>query len=430
MRVALVSEHASPLAVLGGADAGGQNAHVAALAAGLAARGVQVVVHTRRDDPDMPRRVRMARGVVVDHVPAGPAEPIPKDKLLPYMDEFAADLRRRWTTQRPDVAHSHFWMSGYATVKAARPLGIPVLHTFHALGVVKKREQGVRDTSPPERSELETGLLSNPYHGELDRQGAGSLGVDRILATCPDEVFELLRLGADRERVTVVPCGVDVSLFTPDGAAASRVPEARDREARAGGTGRILYVGRLVERKGIGNLITALADVPGAELVIAGGPDPARLDADTDVRRLQALAGRYQVRDRVRFLGRVDHAELPALYRSADVVACVPWYEPFGIVAVEAMACGVPVVVAAVGGLADTVIHNATGLHVPPRQPEMIAAALRRLLDDPVLRQLFGTAGRARAVRHYAMDRVVTSTLRAYAATMASSVRMAPELRA
>jgi D-inositol-3-phosphate glycosyltransferase len=425
MRVALVSEHASPLAVLGGTDAGGQNAHVAALAAGLAARGVQVVVHTRRDDPDTPRRVRMGRGVIVDHVPAGPAEPIPKDELLPYMDEFAADLRRRWTAQRPDVAHSHFWMSGYATVKAARPLGIPVLHTFHALGVVKKREQGVRDTSPPERSELEAGLLGGPgYHGP------DQLGVDRILATCPDEVFELLRLGADRERVTVVPCGVDVSLFTPDGRAASRVPGARVPETRAGEARRILYVGRLVERKGIGNLIAALADVPGAELVIAGGPDPARLDADADARRLQALADRYQVRERVRFLGRVDHAELPALYRSADVVACVPWYEPFGIVAVEAMACGVPVVAAAVGGLADTVIHNVTGLHVPPRQPEMIAAALRRLLDDPVLRQLFGAAGRARAVRHYAMDRVVTSTLRAYAATMASSVRMAPELRA
>lgn len=151
MRVALVSEHASPLAVLGGTDAGGQNAHVAALAAALAGRGAQVVVHARRDNPDMPRRVRMAGGAVVDHVPAGPAEPVGKDELLPYMDEFAADLRRRWTAQRPDVAHSHFWMSGYATVRAARPLGIPVLHTFHALGVVKKREQGVRDTSPPER---------------------------------------------------------------------------------------------------------------------------------------------------------------------------------------------------------------------------------------------------------------------------------------
>jgi glycosyltransferase involved in cell wall biosynthesis len=291
MKVALVSEHASPLAVLGGTDAGGQNAHVAALAAGLAKRGAQVVVHTRRDDPDLPRRVRMTRGVVVDHVPAGPAEPVPKDELLPYMDEFAANLRRQWAAQRPDVAHSHFWMSGYATVQAARPLGIPVLHTFHALGVVKKREQGVQDTSPPERTGIEARLLHE---------------ADRILATCPDEVFELLRLGADTGRVTVVPCGVDVGLFTPEGPVAPRTA----------GMTRILYVGRLVQRKGIGNLIAALSAVPGAELVIAGGPAPSGLDGDAETGRLRALADKYRVRDRVRFLGRVDHAELPALYLS------------------------------------------------------------------------------------------------------------------
>ncbi len=404
MKVALVSEHASPLAVLGGTDAGGQNAHVAALAAGLARHGAKVVVHTRRDDPDTPRRVSLAPGVVVDHVPAGPAEPISKDLLLPYMDEFADDLRRRWRTRRPDVVHSHFWMSGYAAVRAARPLGIPVLHTFHALGVVKKREQGVRDTSPPERAAIETALLHE---------------ADRILTTCPDEVFELMRLGADSGRVSVVPCGVDTSQFTPDGPAAPRTARRR-----------ILYVGRLVERKGIGNLITALADVPDAELVIAGGPDPASLDADPEVGRLRALTGKYRVQDRVRFLGRVGHAELPALYRSADVVACVPWYEPFGIVPVEAMACGVPVVVTAVGGLADTVIDSGTGLHVPPRQPELAAAALRRLLADPALRQSFGVAGRDRAVNRYAMERVIAGTLRAYASTARTSRAAARGMRA
>jgi D-inositol-3-phosphate glycosyltransferase len=409
MKMALVSEHASPLAVLGGTDAGGQNAHVAALAAGLARRGGDVVVHTRRDDPQAPRRVRTAAGYTVDHVPAGPAEPVPKDLLLPYMDEFAADLGRQWATRRPDVVHSHFWMSGYAAVRAARPLGIPVLHTFHALGVVKRREQGVRDTSPPERAAIEVELL----------RGADRGGADRILATCPDEVFELLRLGADRDRVSVVPCGTDVRHFTPDGQAAPRRT----------GTSRILYVGRLVARKGIGNLITALAGVPDAELLIAGGPDPGSLDADPEVGRLRALADGCGVRHRVRFLGRVARETLPALYRSADVVACVPWYEPFGIVPVEAMACGIPVVVAAVGGLADTVIHNVTGVHVPPRQPDEIAAALRRVLADPALCRSLGVAGRARATRHYAMDRVVASTLRAYQATMVTPA-VAPELLA
>jgi D-inositol-3-phosphate glycosyltransferase len=403
MRIALVSEHASPLAVLGGADAGGQNVHVAALAAGLADRGAQVVVHTRRDNPDTPRRVPLAPGVVVDHVTAGPPEPIPKDHLLPYMDEFAADLDREWSAAPPDVVHSHFWMSGYAAVRAAKPHGIRVLHTFHALGLVKRREQGSADTSPPERIGIETGLLSD---------------ADRILATCPDEVFELLRMGADRRRLEVIPCGVDVGHYTPDGPVAHRTDRPR-----------FLYVGRLVPRKGIGNAITALAEVPGAELVIAGGPDPGELRLDPEVSRLGALAAALGVDDRVRFLGRVERSELPALYRSADAVVCVPWYEPFGIAAVEAMACGVPVVTTAVGGLADTVVDGGTGIHVPPRRPDMVAAALRMLADAPELRRSLGAAGRERAVAHYSMGRAVGGTMRAYA-RCARTVRTAPGLRA
>ena len=399
----MVSEHASPLAVLGGDDAGGQNVHVAALAAGLAERGAQVVVHTRRDNPDTPRRVTLTPGVEVDHVSAGPPEPIPKDRLLPYMDEFAADLHREWSQTRPHVVHSHFWMSGYAAVRAAKPLGIPVVHTFHALGVVKRREQGGADTSPPERIAIETELLSD---------------ADRILATCPDEVFELLRMGADRRRLEVIPCGVDVGHYTPAGPVAPRTARPR-----------FLYVGRLVQRKGIGNAITALAEVPDAELVIAGGPDPADLRLDPEAGRLGALASALGIADRVRFLGRVGRPDLPALYRSADAVVCVPWYEPFGIAAVEAMACGVPVVATAVGGLADTVVDGGTGIHVQPRRPDMVAAALRMLAADPQLRRSLGAAGRERATTHYAMERSVGGTMRAYT-RCARSVRTARGLRA
>src|SRR5215204_3388024 len=134
MRIAMVSEHASPLAVLGGVDAGGQNVHVAALASALGRRGDEVVVHTRRDDPDLERRVPLAPGVEVDHVDAGPACELPKDGLLPYMGEFGEVLREQWSAEPPDIVHSHFWMSGLAALQAARGLGIPVVHTFHALG--------------------------------------------------------------------------------------------------------------------------------------------------------------------------------------------------------------------------------------------------------------------------------------------------------
>jgi D-inositol-3-phosphate glycosyltransferase len=389
MRVAMVSEHASPLAALGGVDAGGQNVHVAALASALGRRGVDVTVHTRRDDPGMPREVGLAPRVTVDHVPAGPPAVLPKDELLPHMAEMADDLHRAWRRDPPDVVHAHFWMSGHAALSAARPLGIPVVQTFHALGVVKKRHQGGKDTSPPGRLPIENALVRD---------------VDSIVATCSDEVFELVRLGADRGRISVVPCGVDTALFSPTGPA----------EPRRHGVARIVFVGRLVERKGIGNVVSALAGVPDAELVIAGGPDPARLDSDPEIRRLRALAAEHGVVDRVELRGRVGRADLPALLRSADVVTCVPWYEPFGIVPLEAMACGVPVVASAVGGLIDTVVHGDTGVHIPPRRPDLLAVALRDLLADAARRRALGAAGASRASHRYSWDRVAAATLQSY----------------
>ena len=395
MRVAMVSEHASPLATLGGVDAGGQNVHVAALAVAMARRGVDVVVHTRRDDVALPRRVRMAPGVTVDHVAAGPPESVPKDDLLPYMDDFAADLHRQWRARRPDVVHAHFWMSGKAALAAARPLGIPVVLTFHALGIVKRRHQGDRDTSPA---------------GRLDIEGQLVRGADRIVATCTDEVFELLRLGGDRRRISVVPCGVDLEDFRPD---VLGEPRSSDRH-------RIVCVGRLVERKGVGNAIEALgllraAGGPDAELVVAGGPDAADLDTDPEVRRLRQVAEDAGVADRVVFRGRVGRKELPSLFRSADVAVCVPWYEPFGIVPLEAMACGVPVVASAVGGIIDTVVHGGTGVHVPPRRPDVLADTLAELLPDHERRQALGRAAARRARSRYSWDRVAGQTLQAYA---------------
>ena len=392
MRIAMVSEHASPLAALGGVEAGGQNVHVASLARELGRRGIEVVVHTRRDDPALPRRVSLAPNVVVDHVDAGPPVPVenPIDNLLPFMDDFADDLLSAWTDEPPDIVHSHFWMSGRAALAAAQPLGLPVVHTFHALGVVKRRHQGAKDTSPPERLAEEKAILRRAHV---------------IVAQCSDEVFELVRLGADLSKIRIVPSGVDVVRFAPDG---PRLPRPADRA-------RVVVVSRLVERKGVGNVIKALADVPGAELLIAGGPDRQHLFESPEARRLGALAREAGVAERVRFLGRVACEDVPALMRSADVVVCVPWYEPFGIVPLEAMACGVPVVAAAVGGLIDTVVDGVTGVHVPPRCPDLIARALRRLLADPALRARLGAAGARRVRERFAWTRSADSMLQLYA---------------
>jgi D-inositol-3-phosphate glycosyltransferase len=389
LRVALVSEHASPLAALGGVDAGGQNVHVAALAEHLARLGCAVDVYTRRD-ADLPAQVAMAPGVTVIHVDAGPPAPVPKDDLLPYMAQFADVLGDHWTRRQPDVVHAHFWMSGMAALDAARSLHLPVVQTFHALGVVKRREQGPKDTSPAERLGVEALTVRL---------------VDHILATCSDETFELVRLGADAERITVVPCGVDLTTFRPDGPV--------ERRPSGGPRHRVVVVSRMVERKGIGNVVAALAEVPDAELVVAGGPARDDLDRDPEAVRLAKIASDQGVADRVDLRGQVPRHHVPALLRSADVVVCAPWYEPFGIVPLEAMACGRPVVATAVGGLVDTVVHEVTGLHVPPRAPDAIAAAVRSLLDDPAARRRMGAAG-ARRARGYGWERVAEATQSCY----------------
>jgi D-inositol-3-phosphate glycosyltransferase len=394
MKIAMVSEHASPLATLGGVDAGGQNVHVAELARAVARHGHDVVVYTRRDAADIPRRVPFAEGVVVEHVDAGPPSPVPKDDMLPMMGEFARYLAAAWRRDRPDVVHAHFWMSGLAAIDAGRPLTLPQVLTFHALGIVKRRHQGDKDTSPPGRLDIEHQLLRE---------------VDHIVATSTDEVFELVRLGGDARRTTVVPCGVDLSLFHPDGPVDSRRPDVP----------RLVVVSRMVERKGIGNVIAAMPLLPDAELVVAGGPPREELPWDPEGRRLLALRRELGVEDRVDIRGQIERDEVPALMRSADVVVCAPWYEPFGMVAVEAMACGVPVVASAVGGLIDTVVDGRTGRHVPPRDPRAIAAAAGELLADQELRRRLGHAAVERARTRYGWDRVAESTLDVYAGVAA-----------
>jgi glycosyltransferase involved in cell wall biosynthesis len=389
----MVSEHASPLAVLGGADGGGQNVHVAELARALGVRGVEVVVHTRRDDSALPRRVDLAANVQVDHVDAGPPTCIPKDDLLPHMQAFAQDLELSWLQDPPDVVHAHFWMSGIAALAAARPLGIPVVQTFHALGLEKRRVQGPGDTSRPERLELEAGV---------------ACAVDAVIATASHEIFSLRRLGAEPGRVTVIPCGVDLERFS---AGAPQV--AHD------GRVRVVWVGRLVERKGVGTIVEALAAAPDVELVVAGGPERSELPRDAEYRRLVALAHAHGVSDRVHFLGRVGREQASDLLRSADIAVCVPWYEPFGIVPLEAMACGVPVIGAAVGGLLDTIVDGVTGLHVPPRDPARLAVAINELVADPAARARLGAAGAARARAVYGWDRVAEQTLQVYEALTA-----------
>ncbi|TNB76243.1 glycosyltransferase family 1 protein [Arthrobacter sp. BB-1] len=405
MRISMISEHASPLAALGGVDAGGQNVHVAALSEALAKRGHQVTVYTRRDSTELPARVQVGRRLEVVHVDAGPARHVPKDELLPFMGELADGVAKDWIQRPPDVVHGHFWMSGVAALDAARRpdagYRVPVIQTFHALGTVKRRHQGAEDTSPQERRWLEPGV---------------GRSADRIIATCSDEVFELKAMGISTAKISIAPCGVDLGFFSAEGPV-----DARARRHR------ILSVGRLVPRKGVDLVIRALPYLREAGfddvelLIVGGGGDSGALEADPEVRRLMDLAAELGVSDQVRLQGQVPREAMPGIFRSADAVVCAPWYEPFGIVPLEAMACGVPVVAAAVGGLRDTVVDHGTGLHVPPRDPEAIASALATLLDNPTLRAELGNAGRLRARTRYSWDRVAAETEKAYQQAVAGA---------
>lgn len=396
MRIAMVSEHASPLACITGEDAGGQNVHVAELAVALARRGHEVVVYTRRAEVSTPDRVPFVEGVHVEHLRAGPAAPVGKDLLPPHMPEFGRELRRAWSRWRPDVVHAHFWMSGMAAIPATEALDIPLLQTFHALGAVKRRFQGAADTSPPERCDVERAVA---------RASA------MVVATSQEERIELLTWGIRPERVAVVPCGVDIERFSPFGPSAPRGEHAR-----------VLSLGRLVPRKGVDTVIRAMPMVPEAELIVAGGPHPPDLEADPEVGRLRVVAERLGVDDRVRFLGCVDHADVPPLIRSADVAVNVPWYEPFGISTLESMACGVPVIASRVGGHKDTVLPGETGALLPPRRPGRLAHTLRRLLADPTARELFAEASRERAEELYSWPEVARATEECYRTVTSSTI--------
>ncbi|MCO8276978.1 glycosyltransferase [Actinoplanes sp. TRM 88003] len=381
MRIAMISEHASPL------GDGGQHTHVAGLSAALAELGHEVCVYTRRDDPATAEVVTTPGGLRVVHVTAGPPHFLPPDLLLPHMGEFARSLEQIWRTQAwvPEVVHAHFWTSGLAAVTAARPFGIPVVQSFHELGEIQA------GNGQPTRTGYERAL---------------GRAVDRVVAQSQDELQGLVRIGVPRAQLTVVPAGVDSARFTPDGPAVERNP---DRP-------RILSVGRLVERKGFGDVLQAMRYVPDAEVVVVGGPSADQLTADPGARKLRALAEKLQVADRFRLIGGVPARDMPSWYRSADLLVAAPWEEQFEASALEAMACGVPVIGTAVGGLTETVVDGLTGDLVPARDPRALGGALRRLVNDKVRRFAYATAALDRARQAYSWKRVAAQVGSVYSA--------------
>jgi D-inositol-3-phosphate glycosyltransferase len=393
-RIALVSEHASPLGKLGGVDGGGQNLYVGQLARQLAAMGFEVDIFTRRDSDLFPSVSSWSHGVRIVHVPAGPPETVPKEELLPYMEQFTSHVMR-WCRRRRgyDLIHANFWMSAMTAVEIKRRLGIPFVVTFHALGRVRRLHQGAADRFPDERFAIEDLAVRE---------------ADQIIAECPEDEENLIRLyNADPSRITTIPCGFDQTEFWPISKPLARARLGLDPEEKI-----LLHLGRLVPRKGADNIIRALGrlerdhDLKPRLLIVGGeseGPDPG---ITPEIGRLQEIAEAEGVADRTVFVGQRGREALKYYYNAADIFVTTPWYEPFGITPVEAMACGTPVVGSSVGGVKFTVRDNETGYLVDPRDPDALAERIAHLYKHPKLMTLLGRQAIKRANTLFTWERV------------------------
>ncbi len=420
-RIALVSEHASPLAAAGGVDSGGQNVYVAEVARELSRRGVAVDVYTRRDNPLLPAVVTVRPGMRVVHVDAGPPQHLPKEELLPYMPAFAAVLDQAFAAASPsyECVHANFFMSGWASLQAVRRSGLPLVTTFHALGRVRRLHQGDCDGFPDARFAMEEELVRSSH---------------RIVAECPQDRGDLLELYAgDPDRIDVVPCGYDAREFH-----AIERSAARRALGWPGDAFIVLQLGRLVPRKGIDTVIEAVGLLKrnhgtAARLYVVGGSsERPNAIATPEIGRLMRCAAEAGVDADVHFVGRRDRADLHRYFSAADVFVTTPWYEPFGITPVEAMACGAPVVGSAVGGIRTTVVDGVTGLLVPPKDPAALADRLARLAANPALRRAMGEAGRQRANALYTWSRVTDQLIDVYRHAIADArdERFVPSLEA
>ncbi|MBE9020187.1 glycosyltransferase [Chroococcidiopsidales cyanobacterium LEGE 13417] len=407
--IALISEHATPLGIFGGVDSGGQNVYVGQVAKHLAAIGYSVDVFTRRDRPQLPEVVEWHCGVRIIHVSAGKPEVLPKEALLPHMEEFTANaiafMDRQW---RYDLIHANFWMSALVAAEIKRQRGIPFVVTFHALGRVRRLHQGNADRFPDERFAIEDRIVRE---------------ADKIIAECPQDREDLLSLyPADPEKIKVIPCGFDRSEFWQIDRFQARLSLGIPQQERI-----VLQLGRLVPRKGVDNAIRGFARLVEqheitARLLIVGGesvhPDP---QITPEIGRLNAIASTLGIGDRVTFIGHRGREVLKYFYSAADVFVTTPWYEPFGITPLEAMACGTPVIGSNVGGIKFTVKDGETGYLIAPNEPEILGDRLAFLFQNHSLLHLLGKQALRHVERCFTWQKVTSEIAALYETILAGS---------
>lgn len=386
MKIALVAQHATALSTDGSGQVGGTR--VLELSRSLASKGHQVTVYAQRQSTALPERAELEPGVTVEYIGAAGVQHAGESGLLAQVPAFARPLHERWRRNRPDVVHALRWTSGLAALTAARDLQIPVVQSFDSLGVTERRHHVIARDAGTERIRLEPAI---------------GRSASAVLAGSSDEESDLTRLGVPRRSIRVVPWGVDTDEFSPEGPVAERATRPR-----------LVTVAKLSEHDALATLLHAMSKVPGADLVVAGGPPRAQLRDDLSFRRLAKLADYLGVSSQVTFVGQVGRTALPPLLRSADLLVSVSEYDPTGILAVQAMACGTPVIASAAGGQVDAVLDGTTGILVPPGRPALLAKRIRQILAHPMLLEAFSVAATDRARSRYSWDRIAHETIAVY----------------
>lgn len=382
MRIALVARCSNPHAPHATPEA----ARVTSMAQALADLGHRITIYARRDSRALPDSAIVAPGVTVEHVTAGPLAVLDADQLTPHLPEFANYLAQRWRRTAPDIIHAFSWTMGLAALAGARGLNVPVVQTFTSLGAAEQRH----------------GRSEPPSDARVRLEACIARSADIVLASSTEELADLARLGVSRAKLRMVPCGVDTTRFSPDGPAAERAERPR-----------LLAAAPLTDPRSLGIAVRALAEIPEAELVIMGGPDQ-ELGQDPAYQSLVRMAKKLGVADRLVWTGHVAPDELPALLRSADLLVSTSAYEPVGMLAVQAMASGTPVITSAVGAEQDAVVDMTTGLLTSPAQPMQLALRIRRLLANALRLEAYGIAAADRAKSRYAWERIGRETLTAY----------------
>src|SRR5579885_2601649 len=369
-RIAFIT-HESPLTLLGGVDAGGQVVYVDKVTRQLPRLGYEIDIFTRREDTETPQVVTMHKGIRVIHITAGPKKHIKKEELLPYyQNEFTKKLLQfmKREDRSYELVHANFFIAGIVASEIKKTFGIPFVITFHALGKVRRIHQGKADEFPDERFTIEEQLIQQ---------------ADHIIAECPQDREDLIYYyHANQDKISVIPCGFDPHEFYPMGKQLARKKLGLPSEEKI-----ILQLGRMVPRKGVDDVIVASAKLVKKQkfslrLLIVGGETDIPDFNLPEIKRLRKIAAEEDILDHIMFTGRKNREQLKYYYNASDIFISTPWYEPFGITPLEAMACGTPVIGSNVGGIKFTILDGQTGLLVPAKDPQVLANNIELLLED------------------------------------------------